>query len=65
MQEVSEIQGLGAMQKWSLSVKDLLLDWGLADGLSTWVHLLGGIIIIGIVAFIVDLITKRVIVAVD
>ncbi len=64
MQEYSEIQELGVMQELSQKVKDLLLDWGLAENMSTWVHLIGGIIIIGIVAFIVDLLTKRVIVTI-
>jgi miniconductance mechanosensitive channel len=64
MQVTNEIPESGAMQELSIKVRDLLLDWGLSDALSIWLHLLIGIILIGTVALIVDLITKRVIISI-
>ena len=52
------------MQELSVKLKDLLIDWGLAENLVKWIHLLVVIIIIGIVAVVIDLITKRVLITV-
>ncbi len=51
------------MKEYSSNLIEVLLNWGLSDGLTRWIHLLVVIIIIGIASWVVDKITKRVIIA--
>jgi len=52
------------MLELSLKLKDALLNWGLSDNLAKWTHLLIGIVIVGVVALVVDILTKRVIISI-
>ena len=52
------------MKELSYNLIELLLSWGLSDSLTKWIHLLLAIIVIGIASWIVDKITKQVIIAV-
>jgi len=52
------------MEDLSLKLKEVLLNWGLSENLSRWIHLFAVLIVIVMVSWAVDKITKRVIISV-
>lgn len=54
----------GAMEQLSLKFKNVLMDWGLNESLSKWLHLLMGLVVIAVLAIIVDKLTKKVIISI-
>ncbi len=70
MQELIELAEKSAMGQWSamqqlsLKFKNVLMDWGLNEGLTKWIHLLIGLVVIAAVAVIVDIVTKKVIISI-
>lgn len=49
---------------WSEKLKELFLNWGLSETLAKWVHMLIFLAIILVVAWVVDVATKRILVVV-
>ena len=52
------------MVELSNDLRDLFLNWGLSEPLSRWIHLLIVVVVIGLASWIVDKISKRVIIAI-
>lgn len=63
MEEVIPKQGLNIFNQWSESLKEIMVqDWGLSVDLAKWLHVLFFLLLIGLVSWVVDQITKQVIV---
>lgn len=52
------------MKELSLALKDIMLNWGLPENIAKWLHVLAILVIIVIVSWLVDKITKKVIITV-
>ncbi len=64
-QEIIKVTNPGFFERISETFRDIMInDWGLSDGLAKWIHVAAFVTLIILVSWIVDRITKQVIVAV-
>lgn len=57
--------GLGIFEKLSEFVKDIMVEnWGFSDGFAKWIHVVFFVILIALVSWIVDKITKQVLIVI-